>query len=116
MRKARSTFILPHGDKNLRLVWYSCRDGEVQNLAAFCPSTDNTSEGEDYSQSASKELILELFSAYHPTLLRLIKKADTIKTWRLRNRTPLSSYIFGKTILIGDAAHPMLPFNAQAGN
>ncbi|KAH7385046.1 putative salicylate hydroxylase [Cadophora sp. MPI-SDFR-AT-0126] len=116
MRKARSTFVLPHGDKTLRLVWYACRDGKVQNLAAFCPATEGTSEGEDYSQSASKDLILELFAAYHPTVLRLVKKADTIKTWRLRNRTPLKSYIYGKTILIGDAAHPMLPFNAQAGN
>lgn len=26
MRKARSTFVLPHGDKTLRLVWYSCRE------------------------------------------------------------------------------------------
>lgn len=44
------------------------------------------------------------------------RKADTIKTWRLRNRTPLAAYIYGKTILVGDAAHPMLPFNAQGGN
>ncbi|KAH6717313.1 hypothetical protein BKA61DRAFT_719289 [Leptodontidium sp. MPI-SDFR-AT-0119] len=116
MRKARSTFVLPHGDKALRLVWYACRDGEVQNVAAFCPSKAGDTIGEDYSQSASKELILELFSAYHPTILRLVEKADRIKTWRLRNRTPLKSYIYGKTILIGDAAHPMLPFNAQAGN
>ncbi|KAH7312885.1 FAD binding domain-containing protein [Rhexocercosporidium sp. MPI-PUGE-AT-0058] len=116
MRKARSTFVLACGDKTLRLVWYACRNGEVQNLAAFCPGKGGNSIGEDYSQPVSKELILELFSAYHPTILRLLEKADNIKKWRLRNRTPLKSYIYGKTILIGDAAHPMLPFNAQAGN
>ncbi|KAG4433618.1 hypothetical protein IFR05_010894 [Cadophora sp. M221] len=116
MRKARSTFILSHGDKTLRLVWYACRDGEVQNMAAFCPGTEGDSIGEDYSQSAGKELVLDLFSAFHPSILRLVEKANNIKTWRLRNRTPLKSYIYGKTILIGDAAHPMLPFNAQAGN
>lgn len=26
MRKARSTFVLPHEGKTLRLVWYSCRE------------------------------------------------------------------------------------------
>ena len=39
-----------------------------------------------------------------------------MKTWRLRNRSPLSTYVYGKTVLVGDAAHPMLPFNAQGGN
>jgi salicylate hydroxylase len=28
----------------------------------------------------------------------------------------LTTYVYGETILIGDAAHPMLPFNAQGGN
>jgi salicylate hydroxylase len=39
-----------------------------------------------------------------------------MKAWRLRNRSPLSTYVYGKTVLVGDAAHPMLPFNAQGGN
>lgn len=26
MRKGRSTFVLPHEDKTLRLVWYACRE------------------------------------------------------------------------------------------
>ncbi|CZR62332.1 related to salicylate 1-monooxygenase [Phialocephala subalpina] len=117
MRKARNTFVLPYRGKTLRLVWYSCRDGEVQNLAAFCPGKKGDSDVEaDYDMSADKVKLLETFSDYHPTLLKLVKKAHTIKAWRLRNRTPLKSYIYGKTILIGDAAHPMLPFNAQGGN
>lgn len=45
-----------------------------------------------------------------------IRKAETIKTWRLRNRNPIKSFANGKTVLIGDAAHPNLPFNGQGGN
>lgn len=45
-----------------------------------------------------------------------IRKAETIKTWRLRNRNPIKSFAYGKTVLIGDAAHPNLPFNGQGGN
>jgi salicylate hydroxylase len=44
------------------------------------------------------------------------RKAPTIKCWRIRDRIPLQKYTYGSTILIGDAAHPMLPLNAQGGN
>ncbi|PVH81017.1 FAD/NAD(P)-binding domain-containing protein, partial [Cadophora sp. DSE1049] len=111
MRKARSTFVLPHGDKTLRLARQKEKVYDHQPVSVITSDIST-----DYSQSAGKELILKLFSAYHPSILRLVRKADTIKTWRLRNRTPLTSYVYGKTILIGDAAHLMLPFNAQAGN
>lgn len=67
----------------------SFQSGEVQNLAAFCPGNKEEVDGEgtialpsimtesnihlDYNQSASKEHILNIFSAYHPTVKRLIK-------------------------------------------
>lgn len=115
-RQGRQTFVYPHQGKTFRLVWYSYRDGELQNLAAFCLAKLGESDREDYDASADKDNLLKRFSAYHPTLLKLMKAADAIKSWRLRNRTPLSTYVYGKTLLIGDAAHPMLPFNAQGGN
>lgn len=34
------------------------------------------------------------------------RKTNTINTWRIFEREPLSSYVYGKTLLVGDAAHP----------
>ena len=38
-----------------------------------------------------------------------------IKVWQLRDQDPLSTYIKGRTVLIGDAAHAMTPHQAQIG-
>jgi salicylate hydroxylase len=70
----------------------------------------------DYDATADKGTLLKKFSAFHPALLQLIQQAPVIKTWRLHDPHPLSTFTYGKTVLIDDAAHPMLPFAAQGGN
>ncbi|KAH8659255.1 hypothetical protein BGZ60DRAFT_414897 [Tricladium varicosporioides] len=113
----RATYMLPDGRETTRLVWYQCRNGEIQNLAFFSPGSDGDATHEDYGASADKLPLLKFFKStgYDSALITLVEKAQTIKSWRLRNRAPLNTYAYGKTILIGDAAHPMLPFNAQGG-
>ncbi|KAJ9647095.1 hypothetical protein H2201_007562 [Coniosporium apollinis] len=41
--------------------------------------------------------------------------AEDIKLWKLLYRPPTSSWTRGKVVLIGDAAHPMLPNQGQGG-
>lgn len=40
---------------------------------------------------------------------------DDVKLWRLYDRDPLRTWVRGKAVLIGDSAHPMLPYKGQAG-
>ncbi|KAH8797273.1 hypothetical protein F5884DRAFT_905998 [Xylogone sp. PMI_703] len=115
IKQGRKSFVYPYQGRMLSLVWYACRDGELQNLAAFSPSEPGE-DREDYHGSADKDALLSRFHMFHPSLLGLIEKADMIKFWRIRYRTPLETYVYGKTLLIGDAAHPMLPWNAQGAN
>ncbi|KAG4436798.1 hypothetical protein IFR05_007732 [Cadophora sp. M221] len=112
----RSVWITPHEGQSKRLVWYTCRNREVQNLVALIPTSEGDAEPEHYGRAADLDNLLEKFSNFHPSLLKLFKKAESIKTWRLRTRAPIKSFVCGKTILIGDAAHPNLPFNGQGGN
>ncbi|KAH7384933.1 hypothetical protein BKA64DRAFT_646370 [Cadophora sp. MPI-SDFR-AT-0126] len=107
----RSVWTTPHEGQSKRLVWYTCRNGEVQNMVALIPTSKGEAEPEP-----DLDKLLEQFSNFHPSLLKLFKKAGTIKTWRLRNRNPIKSFVYGKTVLIGDAAHANLPFNGQGGN
>jgi len=113
---SRTMFAVPYKETKLLFVWYSCRNGEVQNFGIVCPSKEGEYKAEDYGASADKAAVLEMCSSFHPYLRKLIEMAETIKAWRIHDRAPLPTYAYGSTLLVGDAAHPMLPLNAQAGN
>ncbi|KAF4630292.1 hypothetical protein G7Y89_g7841 [Cudoniella acicularis] len=115
-----------------RLIWYECRNGEVQNFAAFCRGMANQTKVEgivdlslqihhiatnyspDYGYPADKQKVIDLFKAFNPTLLHVIEKADKITHWRVYERIPLPTFVYyNRTILVGDAGHPMTPFTGQ---
>jgi salicylate hydroxylase len=47
---------------------------------------------------------------------RLVTAVDTTSVWRLYDREPLPRRTLGRLTLLGDAAHPMLPYMAQGTN
>ncbi|SNY40801.1 FAD-dependent monooxygenase [Paractinoplanes atraurantiacus] len=53
------------------------------------------------------------FAEWHPAPRRLIALMNGSPSHLLRDRVPLPCWHEGKVVLIGDAAHPMLPFAAQ---
>ncbi|GKT49753.1 FAD-dependent monooxygenase OpS4 [Colletotrichum spaethianum] len=52
---------------------------------------------------------------FSPALQAVLAKATDVRFWKLVARNPLSSWRKDSLVLIGDAAHPMLPFQAQGG-
>eukprot|EP00929_Paragymnodinium_shiwhaense_P048378 TRINITY_DN2446_c0_g1_i1.p1 TRINITY_DN2446_c0_g1~~TRINITY_DN2446_c0_g1_i1.p1 ORF type:complete len:451 (+),score=121.98 TRINITY_DN2446_c0_g1_i1:86-1438(+) len=47
------------------------------------------------------------------TPLQIAEKTDKIIGWCLFDRDPIASFDFGKVTLLGDAAHPLLPYGSQ---
>ena len=92
-------------------VTYLLRRGELANLVAVVEREDWTEES--WSTQGSYEEAMRDFSGWHPTITRLIKEAETLYRWALFDRPPLETWIDGRVALLGDAAHPMLPFMAQ---
>ncbi len=107
----RMKFLVMNGK---RLVWYPCRNNEEHNFVAIFQN-DEVVTKEDWQTSVSKEVLLERYSDFHPAALAVFRKATEIKQWPLLFRAPIPTWHKGKLVLIGDAAHPMLPHQGQGG-
>ncbi|PMD63654.1 salicylate hydroxylase [Hyaloscypha bicolor E] len=100
--------------KDNRLVSYPCRNNEEHNFVAIFHSDENVVH-EDWQTSVDKSVLLHRYSDFHPAVLAVLEKANDIKQWPLLFRAPISTWHKGKLVLIGDAAHPMLPHQGQGG-
>jgi salicylate hydroxylase len=89
---------------------YTLRGGDVLNCVAITRSDAWQSDG--WSTPATREEMLELYHGWHPdvTGLMAIAPGRHLIKWALFDRPPLPGWLRGRTTLLGDAAHPMLPF------
>jgi salicylate hydroxylase len=53
------------------------------------------------------------YAGWHPTIRTVIASTATVLRQALYDREPLPDWSVGRVVLLGDAAHPMLPFYAQ---
>jgi salicylate hydroxylase len=106
-RPAQSLWLGP----SHHLVHYPVRAGEFINLVAMAPAGDYTTES--WTATATVEEFLAEFAGWDPRLTGLIRASATPGRWALLDRQPLRQWSFGPVTLLGDAAHPMLPFFAQ---
>ncbi len=68
---------------------------------------------ESWSAPGDLDVLLAAYEGFHPDARLLLESAPSVHKWALIEREPLSSWTAERTILIGDAAHPMLPYMAQ---
>jgi salicylate hydroxylase len=71
--------------------------------------------GEGWMTQGSRDDALHDFKDWHPAVTEIIKaaQASSFYRWSLYDRAPLARWVDGRAALLGDAAHPMLPFLAQ---
>jgi salicylate hydroxylase len=91
-------------------VRYLIRNRTLLNGVAFASTDQWTEEG--WSIRSSRAELLEQFQGWNDDVLGLIRNApeDGIFKWALFDRDPLEVWNVGRVALLGDAAHPMLPF------
>jgi salicylate hydroxylase len=60
--------------------------------------------------------VADAYAGWHEGVRSLISSAESITKWALHDRDLLSGWGRDRITLVGDAAHPMLPFGAQGAN
>jgi salicylate hydroxylase len=97
----------PHGT----IVLYPLRGEELINVV--CHYDDVSYRHESWIAECSREEVLERYADWHESLLRLFAAADTWYKWALYDRDPIPRWTRGRVTVLGDAAHPMLPYLGQ---
>jgi salicylate hydroxylase len=92
-------------------VHYPISSGRLVNIVAIVPAGN----WRDESWTAPGEVadMAREFEGWDPRVGQLIASARETKRWALFDREPLAQWTQGRVSLLGDAAHPMLPFFAQ---
>lgn len=95
------------------VVTYYVKGGAAVNIVAVNESAEWVAES--WTEPSSREELLDAYEGWHPDLVDLFKLTDSSTTfkWGLFDRDPMTQWSKGAATLLGDAAHPMLPFLSQ---
>lgn len=66
-----------------------------------------------WSQRVDKEDELRRLADWDPRLTRLVEAAPEVTAYGLHDSEPMEKWSEGRVVLLGDACHAMLPFQAQ---
>ncbi len=89
---------------------YPVRSGKLLNFVAFAEREAWEEEG--WSIRSTVEELVREFEGWHPDVLGFLSAVppELLFKWGLFDREPLKNWCLGRVGLLGDAAHPVLPF------
>jgi len=95
-------------------VCYPVSSGRQVSFGATVSASDW--QEESWSARGDVAQLAAAYAGWHPSVARLIGAAESVSRWALHDRESIDRLSSGRVAVIGDAAHPMLPFQAQGAN
>jgi salicylate hydroxylase len=107
-RPATTLWLGPHA----HLVHYPVKGGRAVNIVAI---VRDRAAIRGWSGLGAHEALLARFARWAPAAQAILEAARSWQTWSLFDLPPLQRWGTDAVTLVGDAAHPLLPFVAQGG-
>jgi salicylate hydroxylase len=96
------------------LVHYPLRGGCIVNVVAVTEDSWRGAEAGDFwSAPGDSAALVARFGRWHGQARAVVEAARQWRRWPLFDRHPVTRWTFSRVALLGDAAHPLLPFLAQ---
>lgn len=93
------------------VIHYPVNAGRLVSFTGIVEKDGWTTES--WTEQGSVEECLQDFHGWHPDIQALVRQLESPLRWAMMVRDPLKNWTNGRITLLGDAAHPTLPFLAQ---
>ncbi|KAK2055597.1 FAD/NAD(P)-binding domain-containing protein [Colletotrichum caudatum] len=114
-RESLTTMIMGH---DRRIIMGPARAGSIYSVVALVPDDkmQETAEGKSWTTKGDPQKMRESFEVFPAWAKAVFKNCTEVGLWQLRDMDPLETWHRGRAIIIGDAAHPMLPTQGQGAS